>query len=120
VVGEVLLGRSTACPLAPMSAEAYTSSMAKAPHREPREVGIRELRQHLSRFIDEVRAGHELIVTDRGRPVARIVASTGQSWLDELVAAGIVSPPEHQLDPSSLGRVRAKGDIMEFVFEQRR
>ena len=103
-----------------MSEEAYTLHMAKAPHRETREVGIGELREHLSRFIDEVRAGHELIVTDRGRPVARIVASTGESWLDELVAAGIVSLPERELDPSSFGRVRSKGDIMEFVFDQRR
>ena len=103
-----------------MSAEVYTLRMAKAPHREAREVGIRELREHLSRFIDEVRAGQELIVTARGRPVARIVASTGESWLDELVVAGIVSLPEQELDPLSFGRVQAKGDIMEFVFDQRR
>jgi len=100
--------------------EAYTSYVTKAPHRQPREVGIRELREHLSRFLDEVRAGREVIVTDRGRPVARIIASSGASWLDELVAGGVVSLPEQVLDPSSFGRVRAKGDIMEFVFDQRR
>lgn len=83
-------------------------------------MGIRELRDNLSRFLDEVRAGGEVIVTDRGRPVARIIASSGASWLDELVAGGVVSFPEQVLDPSSFGRVRAKGDIMEFVFDQRR
>ena len=103
-----------------MNAEAYTSSMSKAPHHETQEVGIRELREHLSRFIDEVRAGRELIVTDRGRPVARIVASSGEAWLDQLVAAGVVSLPERELDLASLGRVRADGDLMEFVFDQRR
>ena len=94
--------------------------MPKAPHRFSREVGIRELRDNLSRFIDDVRAGHELIVTDRGRPVARIVRTSGQSQLEELVAAGVVTPPEIEMDASSFGRVRTKGDIMEFVFDQRR
>ena len=103
-----------------MNAEAYTSSMSKAPHHGAREVGIRELREHLSRFLDEVQAGQELVVTDRGRPVARIVASSGEAWLDQLVAAGVVSLPERELDLASLGRVRADGDLMEFVFDQRR
>ncbi|MGI8615574.1 MAG: type II toxin-antitoxin system Phd/YefM family antitoxin [Actinomycetota bacterium] len=94
--------------------------MTKAPRRGSREIGIRELREHLSRSIDEVRAGSELIVTDRGRPVARIVATSGESWLDELVAAGVVTLPQRELDTSSFGRVRARGDVMEFVFDQRR
>lgn len=93
--------------------------MPKAPHRSSREVGIRELRDNLSRFLDDVQAGRELIVTDRGRPVARIVGSPGESWLDELVAAGIVTLPERELDLSSFGRVNATGDLMEFVFDQR-
>jgi prevent-host-death family protein len=94
--------------------------MPEAPHHRSQEVGVRELRNNLSRFLDEVQAGRELIVTDRGRPVARIVGTSAESWLDELVAAGIVTLPERELDLSSFGRVRAKGDLMEFVFEQRR
>ena len=61
-----------------------------------------------------------LFVTERGRPVARIVATSGESWLDELVAAGVVTSPERDLDLSSFGRVNTKGDVMEFVFDQRR
>ena len=94
--------------------------MSKAPHRPSREVGIRELRDNLSRFLDEVQAGQELVVTDRGKPIARIVATSGEAWIDELVAAGIVTLPERELDLSSFGRVRSKGDVMEFVFDQRR
>ena len=78
------------------------------------------MREHLSRFLNEVRAGRELIVTDRGRPVARIVATSVESRLDELVASGIVTLPERAFDPTSFGRVRTKGDVMEFVFDQRR
>ena len=35
--------------------------------------GIRQARQHLSAILDEVRKGREVVLTDRGRPVARIV-----------------------------------------------
>jgi len=35
--------------------------------------GIREARQQLSAILDEVRKGREVVLTDRGRPVARIV-----------------------------------------------
>ena len=83
-------------------------------------MGIRELRDNLSRFLDEVQAGQELVVTDRGKPIARVVATSGEAWIDELVAAGIVTLPERELDLSSFGRVRSKGDVMEFVFDQRR
>ncbi len=35
--------------------------------------GIREARQNLSTLIEEVRKGGEIVITDRGRPVARLV-----------------------------------------------
>jgi prevent-host-death family protein len=35
--------------------------------------GIREARQNLSALIEEVRKGHEVTITDRGKPVARLV-----------------------------------------------
>ncbi len=38
-----------------------------------RTAGIREARQRLSTLIDEVRKGREILLTDRGRAVARIV-----------------------------------------------
>lgn len=44
------------------------------------EVGIRELRDHLSRYLDRVQDGEEVVVTDRGRAIARV--------LDLIVVAG--------------------------------
>ena len=38
-----------------------------------RSAGVREARQHLSRLLDEVRKGREVIITERGRPVAKLV-----------------------------------------------
>jgi prevent-host-death family protein len=37
------------------------------------EVGVWELRNHLSRYLDRVRDGDEAVVTDRGRAIARVV-----------------------------------------------
>jgi prevent-host-death family protein len=34
--------------------------------------GIREVRQNLSALLDEVQRGEEIIITDRGRPVATL------------------------------------------------
>jgi prevent-host-death family protein len=38
-----------------------------------KEAGIREARQNLTALIEEVRKGHEITITDRGKPVARLV-----------------------------------------------
>jgi prevent-host-death family protein len=52
-------------------------------------VGIRELRQDLSRYLQRVRKGEQLVVTERGRPLAVL-----SPWAEEgdviqqLVAAG--------------------------------
>src|SRR5207247_1093408 len=52
-------------------------------------IGVRELRQHASRYLERVAKGETLEVTDRGRPVARLVPITGDTW-SNLVASGRV------------------------------
>ncbi|HEY8740091.1 MAG TPA: type II toxin-antitoxin system prevent-host-death family antitoxin [Candidatus Dormibacteraeota bacterium] len=56
-------------------------------------VGIRELRQNASALIRRVIAGESIEVTDRGRPVARIVPLGGLDVLDQMVAEGRAGPP---------------------------
>jgi prevent-host-death family protein len=56
-------------------------------------VGIRELRQNLSRYVARTARGESFDVTDRGRPVGRLVPpATGEAWLDRLVAEGRLIP----------------------------
>ena len=38
-----------------------------------KKAGIREARQNLSILLEEVRKGREIVITDRGKPVARLV-----------------------------------------------
>jgi prevent-host-death family protein len=63
-------------------------------------VGIRELRQNLSRYIDRVKQGESLTVTERGREVARITpAGPKDSPLARLVAErGATMPTINLLD----------------------
>jgi len=39
------------------------------------QVGVRELRQNLSRYLVQVKAGESFVVTERGREVARLTPS---------------------------------------------
>jgi len=38
-----------------------------------RQAGMREMRQDWTSLLDDVRKGREVVITDRGRPVARLV-----------------------------------------------
>ncbi len=55
-------------------------------------IGIRELRQHASRYLARVARGERIEVTDRGRPVAMLVPVEDDPW-EMLLASGRVTPP---------------------------
>ena len=55
-------------------------------------IGVRELRQHASRYLAQVKAGDTIEVTERGLPVARLVPVPADAWA-ALVASGAVRPP---------------------------
>jgi prevent-host-death family protein len=42
-------------------------------NRNMKTVGIREARQNITALIEHVRKGHEVTITDRGKPVARLI-----------------------------------------------
>lgn len=62
-----------------------------------RSIGIRELRQHASRHLRSVQAGETIEVTDRGRPVARLVPVPSQRGLRGLIASERLTPAAGRL-----------------------
>lgn len=62
---------------------------------------ISELKARLSAFLDIVRQGGEVLVTDRGRPIARLAPVEGdqraESRQDLLLRSGQMKPPTAQL-----------------------
>ena len=74
-------------------------------------IGIREARINLSRLIRDVRSGMEIVITDRGTPVARLVPAESQSLtLEERIknyeSCGLIEPSllpgKKHLDPVEL------------------
>ena len=61
---------------------------------QPARVGVREVRQNLSVYLDRVKAGETLEVTEHGRPVARLTPlPPGRvSIVDRLIAEGRITP----------------------------
>lgn len=70
---------------------------------KPARVGVRELRQNLSVYLDRVKAGETLEVTEHGQPVARLGPRPPErlSILDQLIAEGKATPAkgDHRLLP---------------------
>jgi prevent-host-death family protein len=81
-------------------------------------VGVRALRDSLSKYLDEVKAGKTVTVTEHGKPIARIVPIEEMSPLERLIAEGRARPP---LKPK--GRlpklIKATGTVSDLVADQR-
>jgi prevent-host-death family protein len=60
----------------------------------PARVGVRELRQNLSVYLDRVKAGETLEVTEHGQPVAQLGPrpATPVSIIDQMIAEGRITP----------------------------
>jgi prevent-host-death family protein len=66
-----------------------------------RSLGIAELKALLSETLARVKAGEEVMVTEHGRPIARILplsAASPAAATQELVRMGQVRAPEKALD----------------------
>ncbi|MDE2282466.1 MAG: type II toxin-antitoxin system prevent-host-death family antitoxin [Actinomycetales bacterium] len=56
-------------------------------------IGIRELRQHASRYLERVKAGEVVEVTERGKLIALLVSPTpAAASRDRLIASGRLIP----------------------------
>lgn len=83
------------------------------------EVGVRELRNNLSRYLGRVRDGEEVVVTDRGRAIARVLPVGAERVLDRLIAEGVVTPA--QQPKRRAGKpITSKGTVSDLVAGQRR
>ena len=85
------------------------------------EVAISTLRAGLSGWIERARAGEEIVITDRGIPVARLLAVDTAPLLDQLTQRGVLSKPSGDRPAArTVARVRSAGPVSGLVGEQRR
>jgi len=90
-------------------------------------IGVAKLKANLSRYLSQVKHGQEVVVTERGLPVAKIVplrSSEGaESRRERLARAGVLQLGTGRLRPSLLKPPRGPrvGDsVLEALLEERR
>jgi prevent-host-death family protein len=87
--------------------------------RREEEVGVRALHDRLSEHLDRVEEGVEIVVTRRGRRIARLSAIGQDDALADLVRRGLVRLPERGRSRRR-ATVTGRGSVSELVSEQRR
>jgi prevent-host-death family protein len=82
------------------------------------EVGVRALRNRLSYWLDRATGGEEVIVTEHGRPKARLSGVEQDSTLERLIAQGLVTPAKRRT--GRLPRpIRVRGGISDTLRDSR-
>lgn len=86
------------------------------------DVAVTELRAHLSDWLARAEAGEEIVVTERGIPVARLTGVSTRAVLERLTAEGVIARPQQSHRPNLVGRPgpRPRRPVAELVSEQRR
>jgi prevent-host-death family protein len=85
-------------------------------------VGVRDLRQKLSHYLDIVRAGQAVAITEHGKVIAQLVpAETGlKGRLEALQSAGMIKWRGNKLAVAEpVARLRGKKTVADIVSEMR-
>jgi prevent-host-death family protein len=87
------------------------------------QIGIRELRQHASIYVDLAEKGYTVDITNRGRLVAQLIpARSPESVLERWIAAGLIEPAEESGGVADLEPYpptgRSASDILRKVREE--
>lgn len=87
-------------------------------------VGIRQLKGQLSHYMDQVKAGATVLVTEHGTPVGQIVpvAPSLEGRLQRLAQANLLAWSGRKLEAASpaTGRVQGSKTVAELLLEDRR
>jgi prevent-host-death family protein len=85
------------------------------------DVAISDLRAHLSDWLERARQGTEVIITDRGLPVARLLGLGTTTAIERLTAEGVIGRPAQPHRPRASGRARPRPrrPVADRISEQR-
>ena len=83
------------------------------------DVGIRELKAHLSEFVQRAAHGELITITDWGRPSAVLAPLPGRARLDEGIADGWIAPPVDSELPPPRRRHPSARRVLDVLAEDR-
>jgi prevent-host-death family protein len=85
------------------------------------DVAVSELRAHLSDYLARAREGAEVVITDRGVPIARLLGVTTTTTLERLAADGVIArAAAPRPRASGQPRPRSRRSVAAIVSDQRR
>ena len=88
--------------------------------------GIKDLKNNLSRYLSRVKKGQDVLITERGKAIARIIREqpkdvTIEEALSPLVLKGMVALPSKELTKDIPAPIKVRGKpISEMAIEDRR
>ena len=82
------------------------------------DVGVRELKEHLSAYLERASRGELIRVTERGRPKAMLGPPPGRLRLDDGVAEGWLTAGNGQ-PPQPSPRFRSARGVLDVLAEDR-
>ena len=85
------------------------------------DVAVTELRGNLRSWLQKVRDGEEVVVTDHGLPVARLVPLQSTDLIERLTREGVLGRPESSVRRKSaaIRQFDLGGPVADLVVEQR-
>jgi prevent-host-death family protein len=86
------------------------------------DVPVSELRANLRNWLQRAEQGEEVVVTERGVPVVRLLGIATTPLLERLTAEGVIGRPTSPDRPAASGRPRPRPrrPIAPLVSDQRR
>jgi prevent-host-death family protein len=98
-----------------MTSKTYTSTV---------DVTVTDLRSHLHEWLAAARGGEEVVITERGVPVARLVGVDSSDLIERLTHDGLLSPPPSPRRRKAARRSRVRATpgppLSEVISEMRR
>lgn len=85
-------------------------------------IGIREFKAHLSAYLHRVKAGAVLVISERGKPICRIIpeAAPESDRIEQLARTGLIAWNGHKLeDRRPVGRLRGRQTVADLLLEDR-
>jgi len=84
------------------------------------EVGVTAFRAQLRKWLDLVQSGEEVVVTERGKPIAKLTPVGEETHLEMLTRLGILTPARAPKSNKFGKPIRAKGSVSDLIIEMRR
>lgn len=104
-------------PIAVTDVAASLDSMTL--HGEETEVGVRELHDRLSEYLEKVEQGAQIVVTRRGKRIAQLSRIEAGRSFEDLERRGLINWPKKPKAPRK-AEIESRGSVSDLVSDQRR